>query len=86
VTPTADLLLAGGGSILVALSVFLLIQVFHAVQYLAFPLRVEVNEFIDREADGRDRQVRHAVIYYGIPKGAVRSPSANRVVKSAAPA
>ena len=43
---------------------FPLVQIFHALQYLAFPLRVEINQFAERCPDQKHRQVRHTVYYY----------------------
>jgi hypothetical protein len=44
--------------------VFLLLQIFHAVQYLAFPLRVEMNQYVDRQPEEKHRQIRHTVLYF----------------------
>ncbi|MFP6684562.1 MAG: hypothetical protein VB934_07610, partial [Polyangiaceae bacterium] len=38
---------------------FLLLQIFHAVQYLAFPMRVEMNQFVERHPEKQDRKIRH---------------------------
>ena len=43
---------------------FLLLQIFHAVQYLAFPMRVEMNQFVERHPDKQDRKIRHVIYYY----------------------
>lgn len=43
---------------------FLLLQIFHAMQYLAFPMRVEVNQFVERHPDKQGRKVRHVISYY----------------------
>ena len=43
---------------------FLFLQVFHALQYLIFPLRVEMNDFAGTHSANRAQQIRHVVVYY----------------------
>lgn len=43
---------------------FLFLQVFHALQYLIFPIRVEVNQYEAEHASSRRRLIAHAVLYY----------------------
>ena len=44
---------------------FLLLQVFHALQYLIFPLRVEWNDFTNQQDSTRKRTT-HIVLYYAL--------------------
>lgn len=44
---------------------FLLLQAFHAIQYLMFPLRVEWNDFTQPDNSPRKRTI-HVVIYYAV--------------------
>ena len=43
---------------------FLLLQISHALQYLIFPIRVEVNQYVEKKHAGRSRQMIHAFLYY----------------------
>lgn len=41
-----------------------LLQIFHALQYLIFPLRVEVNRFLSRKSVTETRAILHGAAYY----------------------
>jgi hypothetical protein len=45
-------------------SMFPVLQIFHAMQYLIFPLRVEMNQYSARQKRTGGRQFLHAVGYY----------------------
>lgn len=45
-------------------SLFALLQIFHALQYLVFPLRVEVNQYSARQKRSGGRQLLHGLGYY----------------------
>ena len=41
---------------------FVLLQIFHAIQYLIFPMRVEINQYGAKS--GGSHRVRHIILYY----------------------
>ena len=43
---------------------FPLLQIFHALQYLVFPLRVEINQYSARRQRSETKQILHGVAYY----------------------
>jgi len=45
-------------------SMFPLLQIFHALQYLVFPLRVEINQYSARRQRSETKQILHGVAYY----------------------
>ena len=47
-------------------SLFALLQIFHALQYLVFPLRVEVNQYASRQKRSGRRRLLHGIAYYAL--------------------
>jgi hypothetical protein len=43
---------------------FAFLQIFHALQYLIFPLRVEVNQYSAKQKRTESKKLIHAVAYY----------------------
>ena len=45
-------------------SLFALLQIFHALQYLVFPLRVEINQYAAKQERSETRRILHGIGYY----------------------
>ena len=47
-------------------TMFPLLQIFHALQYLVFPLRVEINQYAARKERTQARRLLHGILYYAL--------------------